>query len=91
MKPRLGWTTPGRDALTNMVRRLSAAGAAVVMSEQDAEPIPSAPSIWRVRNGQVLAATESQDMVTATFIGGCDQVAALTLEAERLGRAGPIA
>jgi ABC-type multidrug transport system ATPase subunit len=87
----VGLDDPGRDALTNMVRRLSATGTSVVVSEQDAEPIPSATSTWRVRDSQVLAATESQEIVTATFTGGRGQVAALTAEAERLGfRAGPM-
>jgi energy-coupling factor transporter ATP-binding protein EcfA2 len=87
----VGLDDPGRDALTNMVRRLSATGAAVVMSEQDAESIPSATSTWRVRDSQVLAATESQEIVTATFTGGRGQVAELMAEAERLGfRAGPM-
>jgi zinc transport system ATP-binding protein len=88
----VGLDDPGRDALTTMVRRVSASGTAVVMSEQDAEPIRSATSIWRVRHGQVLAAAESNDIVTASFTGGSRQLAALTAEAERLGfRAGPIA
>jgi ABC-2 type transport system ATP-binding protein len=87
----VGLDDPGRDALTNMVHRLSAKGTAVVMSEQDAEPIPSATFTWRVHNGQVLRTTESHDMVTATFTGGRGQVAALMAEAERLGfQAGPI-
>jgi ABC-type multidrug transport system ATPase subunit len=87
----VGLDDPGRDALTNMVRRLSAAGASVVMSEQDAEPIPSANATWRVRNGQVVVATKSDDIVTATFTGGRDQLATLTAQAERLGFwAGPI-
>jgi ABC-type multidrug transport system ATPase subunit len=88
----VGLDDPGRDALTNMVRRLSALGTAVVMSEQDAEPIPSATSTWRIGNGRVLAAADAHDIVTATFTGGSGQLAALTTEAERLGfRAGPIA
>jgi ABC-type multidrug transport system ATPase subunit len=88
----VGLDDPGRDALTNMVRRLRATGTSVVMSEQDAEPIPSATATWRVQNGQVDAVTASHDIVTATFTGGRGRVAALTAEAERLGfRAGPIA
>jgi ABC-type multidrug transport system ATPase subunit len=88
----VGLDDPGRDALTNMVRRLSAAGASVVMSEQDAEPIASATSTWRVGNGRVLTATESNDTVTVSFTGGSGQLPALTAEAERLGfRAGPVA
>jgi ABC-type multidrug transport system ATPase subunit len=88
----VGLDDPGRDALTTMVRRLSATGTSVVMSEQDAEPIPSATATWRVRNGQVLAAAESHDIVTATFTGDRAELAGLTAEAERLGfRAGPIA
>jgi zinc transport system ATP-binding protein len=86
----VGLDDPGRNALTNMVRRLRANGTCVVMSEQDAEPIPSATSTWQVRNGHVVTSTEWHDIVTATFTGGSGQLAALTTEAERLGfRAGP--
>jgi ABC-type multidrug transport system ATPase subunit len=87
----VGLDDPGRDALTNMVRRLSAAGTSVVMSEQDAEPIPSAASTWQVQDGQVLVASQSHDIVTANFTGARGQIVALTAEAERLGfRAGSI-
>lgn len=88
----VGLDDPGRDALTNMVRRLSATGTVVVMSEQDAEPIPSATCTRRVRDGQVCVAIEPHDIITATFAGNRGQLIALMVEAERLGfRAGPAA
>lgn len=87
----VGLDDPGRDALTAMVRRLSEGGTAVVMSEQDAEPIPSATQTWRVRDAHITTNERPDTGVTAMFTGASEQLAALTAEAERLGfRPGPV-
>ena len=62
-----------------------------MMSEQDAEPIPSATQTWRVRDGQITTNERPDIGVTAMFTGASEQLAALTAEAERLGfRPGPV-
>jgi zinc transport system ATP-binding protein len=80
----VGLDDQGRAGLVSLMSSCLARGAAVVQSEQDAEPIPLASRSWRVSNHGVHHVTERAN-VTVAFTGPRNGLPSLMSAAQQAG------
>jgi ABC-type multidrug transport system ATPase subunit len=80
----VGLDDQGRAGLVSLVAACIAANAAVVQSEQDAEPIPLATRIWRVHDYDVRE-MKADGIVTVSFTGPRTNLDGLRRAAEQAG------